>query len=81
MATFEEQLKALEAVVEKLEKGELALGESVALFEKGMKLSAACKQELESAEGKIQILMKQEDGEFLAADLKVNEVEQEEEEG
>src|SRR5260221_515280 len=46
MASFEEQLTALESVVERLERGELSLEESVKLFEEGVKLSDACKKEL-----------------------------------
>ena len=57
MASFEEQLTALESVVEKLERGELSLDESVRLFEEGVKLSNACKKELEAAEGRIQVLV------------------------
>ncbi|WP_353063465.1 exodeoxyribonuclease VII small subunit [Tunturibacter psychrotolerans] len=59
MANFEEQLMALESVVEKLERGELSLDESVHLFEEGVKLSNACKKELEAAEGRIQVLVEQ----------------------
>jgi len=50
---------ALESVVEKLERGELSLDESVHLFEEGVKLSNACKKELEAAEGRIQVLVEQ----------------------
>jgi exodeoxyribonuclease VII small subunit len=57
MATFEEQLKALETVVDKLEKGDLALDDSLTLFEQGVKLSDACKQQLEAAEGRVQVLL------------------------
>jgi exodeoxyribonuclease VII small subunit len=57
MASFEEQLTALEKVVGKLEGGDLSLEDSVRLFEEGMKLSDACKKELEAAEGKIQLLV------------------------
>ena len=57
MAGFEEKLTALEAVVERLERGELSLDESVRLFEEGIGLSNACKAELEAAEGKIQLLV------------------------
>ncbi len=57
MAKFEEQLTALETVVERLERGELSLDESVRLFEEGVKLSNACKAELEKAEGRIQVLV------------------------
>ena len=62
MATFEHSLKKLEAIVDKLEKGDLSLEESVKLFEEGVELSAACKKELDAAEGKVQMLMKQRDG-------------------
>lgn len=57
MASFEERLGALETVVERLERGELTLEESVALYEEGVKLSGACKAELEKAEGRIQVLV------------------------
>jgi len=57
MADFENQLKALESVVQRLEQGDLSLEESVQLFEEGIKLSDACKKELEAAEGKIQLLV------------------------
>lgn len=59
MADFERNLTELEKVVERLEQGDLSLEESVKLFEEGVKLSQSCKQELEVAEGKIQILMEQ----------------------
>ena len=57
MATFEERLTALESVVERLERGELTLDESVRLFEEGVQLSDSCKAELEKAEGRIQVLV------------------------
>jgi exodeoxyribonuclease VII small subunit len=62
MPSFEESLKQLETVVESLEKGDLPLEDSLRLFEEGMRLSAACKQELDTAEGKVQLLIKQRDG-------------------
>ena len=57
MPSFEQQLKALEAIVDRMEEGDLSLEESVKLFEEGLKLSEACKKELEAAEGKIQVLV------------------------
>jgi exodeoxyribonuclease VII small subunit len=69
MAGFEDRLNALEAVVERLERGDLTLDESVRLFEEGVKLSNACKQELEVAEGRIQVLVDAEAG--RVADLDV----------
>jgi exodeoxyribonuclease VII small subunit len=62
MATFEESLKKLETIVDQLEKGDLPLEESLKLFEEGVGLSAVCKQELDAAEGKVQMLVKQRDG-------------------
>ncbi len=62
MATFEENVKQLEAIVAQLERGDLPLDDSIRLFEEGMRLSGACKEQLEAAEGKVQILMRQRDG-------------------
>jgi exodeoxyribonuclease VII small subunit len=62
MAKFEDSLKKLEAIVAQLEEGDLALEDSLKLFEDGVNLSAACKQELDAAEGKVQMLVKQRDG-------------------
>ena len=62
MASFEDSLKKLENIVEQLEQGDLPLEESIKLFEQGVGLSAACKHELDAAEGKVQMLVKQRDG-------------------
>ncbi len=77
MASFEESLTALESVVERLERGELSLEESVRLFEEGVKLSEACKKELDAAEGKIQVLVER-GREMVATDLPVHEADAEE---
>jgi exodeoxyribonuclease VII small subunit len=61
--TFEEQLKELEAVVERLERGELSLEENVGLFERGVHLSNACKRQLSDAESRVQVLLEPESGE------------------
>jgi exodeoxyribonuclease VII small subunit len=57
MASFEDQLAELEKVVDQLEKGDLTLEENVALFERGVQLSDACKSQLASAESRIQVLL------------------------
>jgi exodeoxyribonuclease VII small subunit len=62
MPTFEESLKQLEAIVSRLERGDLPLEESIKLFEQGIELSTSCKDQLEKAEGKVQVLMRQRDG-------------------
>jgi exodeoxyribonuclease VII small subunit len=71
MADFERKLTDLETVVERLEQGDLSLEESVRLFEEGMKLSESCKQELEAAEGRIQVLMEQGGGRMKPRELDV----------
>jgi exodeoxyribonuclease VII small subunit len=62
LATFEESLRKLETIVGQLERGDLPLEDSVKLFEEGMQLSSDCKKQLEEAEGKVEILIKQRDG-------------------
>jgi exodeoxyribonuclease VII small subunit len=69
MASFEEQLTALEGVVERLERGELTLDESVSLFEEGVRLSTACKKDLDAAEGRIQALTEGGSGEVRDLEL------------
>lgn len=59
MPKFEDCLQQLEKIVEQLERGDLPLEQSLKLFEEGVRLSNSCKQELEAAEGKVEILMKQ----------------------
>jgi exodeoxyribonuclease VII small subunit len=66
MPSFEESLNKLEEIVNKLETGDLTLEESLKLFEEGVGLSAACKQELDAAEGKVEMLVKQRDGSLKA---------------
>lgn len=66
MAKFEDSLKQLETIVGQLENGDLPLEDSIRLFEEGIRLSAVCKEELEAAEGKVQILLKQRDGSMKA---------------
>ncbi|GGA59065.1 exodeoxyribonuclease 7 small subunit [Edaphobacter acidisoli] len=73
MAGFEDKLTALEQVVERLERGDLSLDESVKLFEEGVKLSDDCKKELEAAEGKIQILINRGNGAVKTADFDIDE--------
>jgi len=55
---FEECLQRLEKIVQELEKGDIALEQSLTLFEEGMQLSSSCRKELEQAEGKVEILLK-----------------------
>jgi exodeoxyribonuclease VII small subunit len=56
---FEECLQRLERIVDELEKGNVPLEQAIQLFEEGVKLSNSCRHELEAAEGKVEILLKQ----------------------
>ena len=59
MPKFEECIRRLEKIVQELEQGEVPLEKSLTLFEEGMQLSASCRRDLEEAEGKVEILLKQ----------------------
>lgn len=60
--TFEELLTRLEDITTKLEKEEnISLDESMKLFEEGIQISKKCNQQIEEAEKKITILIKQND--------------------
>ncbi len=51
--TFEDAIRELEAVVGKLERGDVALEESIALYERGAALKARCEARLKDAEEKV----------------------------
>ncbi len=54
---FEQSLKELESLVEKMEQGDLSLEDSLSHFERGVQLSRACQKALKEAEQKVEILM------------------------
>lgn len=56
--SFETGLQQLEAIVKEMESGELPLERALELFERGMKLSEACRKQLEEAETRVEILMR-----------------------
>lgn len=62
---FEECLQRLEVIVKEMERGDIPLEQSLKLFEEGVALSASCRKELEEAENRIEILLK-EDGSLRA---------------
>ncbi len=57
--SFESSLEELESLVEKLEKGQLTLDESLGIFERGMKLARICNQKLSKAERQIEVLIEE----------------------
>ena len=52
--SFEGALKELEAIVSRLEQGEVDLEDSIALYERGQALKAHCEAKLKSAEGRLE---------------------------
>ena len=62
--TFESALQKLEETVDKLEEGAIPLDEALTTFESGVRWSRECNKFLENAEQRIEIILKNEDGEF-----------------
>lgn len=58
---FEEALARLEALVKRLDGGELPLEESLSLFEDGVALARGCAEQLASAERRIELLLREGD--------------------
>ncbi len=59
---FEAAMKELEAIVDKLEKGQVALEESIAIYERGEALKAHCDRLLKNAEARIEKITLSRDG-------------------
>jgi len=74
--SFEKNLERLDAIVRQLEDAELPLERALQLYEEGMKLSEICHQQLEEAEGRIEILMKRAGGKVVAEPFAPEETEQ-----
>lgn len=55
--SFEESMHRLEAIVDQLEKGECGLDQSLKLFEEGTKLAGQCRELLDKAEQKVNLLL------------------------
>lgn len=62
---FETSLEKLEAIVRKLEEGNLGLDDSVRLFEEGMGLFKRCREKLEQAEARIEKIVKEGNAETV----------------
>lgn len=72
---FEKALGDLEKVVDELEKGGLSLNESLARFERGVKLARFLRNELDKAEKKVEILLNDEKGGVSAEPFSLEEAE------
>jgi exodeoxyribonuclease VII small subunit len=75
--TFESSLGELERIVRKLEDGEMSLEESLKLFEDGVKLSRECQERLDQAERRIEVLLKDADGNLSLQNLLPDEMREE----
>jgi exodeoxyribonuclease VII small subunit len=64
---FEEAIKRLEGIVDKLERGDLPLEQAMESFGEGMQLVHFCHQKLEEAEKKVQMLLKDQQGAWTTA--------------
>jgi exodeoxyribonuclease VII small subunit len=54
--SFEDALQELEAIVDRLERGDLSLEESLQSFERGVALTGICQRALSDAEQRVEIL-------------------------
>jgi exodeoxyribonuclease VII small subunit len=64
---FERAMAELEAIVARLEQGDVPLEEALKAFEQGVKLTRACQEALAAAEQKVEILLERPDGSRVAA--------------
>ncbi len=72
---FEEAFQKLEAIVKKLEDGNLSLEESLKAFEEGVRLSRLCSKKLDEAEKKVEILLKDNEGRLVSKPFSLEEEE------
>lgn len=66
---YEEAINKLEEITRRLEKGDLTLEEALTLFEEGINLTKICSKILDEAEGKIEILVKDLNGNISLKDF------------
>ncbi len=71
--SFEEAMKQLEQIVEKLGEGNLTLEESLKIFEEGMELCKFCNKKLDEAEYKVEKLVEREEGKVEIEEFEMNE--------
>jgi len=70
---FEDALAELEGIVQRLEKGELPLEESLAAFERGMALVRQLGDRLTQVEERVEVLLRSETGKMLLRPLRDDE--------
>lgn len=60
--SFEQAMKELETVVDQLERGDVALDQSITLYERGAALKKRCEDELKRAEEKVAAITLDQNG-------------------
>ncbi|MCM3617624.1 exodeoxyribonuclease VII small subunit [Sutcliffiella horikoshii] len=70
--TFEEAMKELETIVEKLEEGDVPLEEAISFYKEGMKLSKLCHDKLSNVEEEMEKILK-ENGELESFQVQEDE--------
>jgi len=71
--SFEAAMKRLEEIVKSLEGGEMPLGKSLEVFEEGMQLAGFCSGELEAADKKVSLLVRESAGKYKERPFKPEE--------
>jgi exodeoxyribonuclease VII small subunit len=69
--SFEDAMLELEQIVSVLEKGDVALEDSITNFQHGIELSRYCSKKLDEAEKKISILLQDEEGNLIEKDFEI----------
>lgn len=69
--SFEAALRELEAIVSKLEQGDVDLEDSIALYERGQALKTHCEQKLKSAESRLERIVQGPKGAEAVEPLKL----------
>lgn len=72
---FEDAMKKLESIVERMEKGDMSLNESLKMFEEGVKLTRFCSHELHKAEKKVELLSRNAEGKLVGTPFEEEEEE------
>jgi exodeoxyribonuclease VII small subunit len=67
--TFEKSMKRLEEIGQSLESGDIALEDSIKLYEEGIQLIEFCQRKLAEAEKKVKKLSRDSEGEFQTTSL------------
>ena len=70
---FEEAFQKLEAIIKKLDEGNLNLEDSLKAFEEGVRLSRFCSQKLDEAEKRVDLLLKESNGRLVPQPFSLEE--------